>query len=244
MHRLIALSLVASLGCSPALLSPVEREEPEVEEMKERILELEREARVSEVERERLRKQVAELEARLAEDAGPRASEPRLEDGAGAADRAAIEPIESADIPPPGRAPAGSATPPGASGAPLSAAAQELYDRGYTLYHQGLYLDAESAFQRFLSAHPASDLSDNAHYWIGEARFARADFQGALAAFRETVQRFPDGNKVPDALLRQADTLVRLGDVEAARATYDEVIRRFPTSAAAPSAEERRAELP
>jgi tol-pal system protein YbgF len=121
--------------------------------------------------------------------------------------------------------------------------AQALYDRGYTLYHQGRYLDAEASFQRFLQAYPRTDLSDNAQFWIGESRFARDDLTGALAAFRETLQRYPEGNKVPDALIKEGDCLAGLGDKDGARGRYEEVSRRFPGSAAAVMAEERIRDL-
>jgi tol-pal system protein YbgF len=242
-RRLLALALVTSIGCSPALFSPVDNDDAEVDVLRSRIEELQRGAEESEAERDRLRERVAELESALAAKESAERPQPRLDDGIQGPSGADLESIESADIPPPPRLrelpPTGVA-----EAGPLPAAAQELYDRGYTLYHQSLYVDAESAFQQFLNTNSTSELADNAHYWIGEARFARADFRGALAAFRETVQRYPQGNKVPDALLRQADTLAQLGDVEQARTTYDEVIRRFPTSAAAPSARERRDQLP
>jgi len=45
---------------------------------------------------------------------------------------------------------------------PVEPAAQALYDRGYSLFHQGRYLDAEATFQRFLQAYSETDLSDNA----------------------------------------------------------------------------------
>lgn len=122
-------------------------------------------------------------------------------------------------------------------------AAQALYDRGYTLYHQGHYVDAEASFQRFLQGQPASELADNAQYWIGECRYARGDHRGALAAFRETVERYPQGNKVPDALLKAGQCLEALGDAEGARLTYGEVMKRFPGTAAATAAEERRAKV-
>ena len=258
-YRAIALLLLISVGCSPTLFTPVE-EDSEAEEMKSRILELQRQARMSEVELERLRRQVAELEARLESGEGgapaePPELQPVLDDEIGGEEPEASEVIESSDIAPPEEP---SASPPArpreeapdageaplppvtVAPGPLSAAAQEMYDRGYTFYHRGLYVDAESAFQQFLGAHPSTELSDNAHYWIGESRFARADYEGALAAFRETLERYPEGNKVPDALLKAADCFARLGDVDAAREAYDEVIRRFPASAAAVSAEERR----
>jgi tol-pal system protein YbgF len=126
----------------------------------------------------------------------------------------------------------------------VTPAAQALYDRGYTLFHQGKYLDAEATFQQFLHSHPATDLTDNAQFWIGEARYARDDLRGALAAFRETVERYPAGNKVADALLKAGQCLEGLGDLEGARASYREVIERFPGSAAAAVGEERLEAMP
>jgi tol-pal system protein YbgF len=105
-------------------------------------------------------------------------------------------------------------------------------------------VDAESGFQRFIQAHPATELTDNAQYWIGECRLARGDVSGALAAFRETVERFPGGNKVPDALLKVGESMAALGDVEGAREAYQEVIRRFAGTTAAAVARDRLQALP
>ena len=126
---------------------------------------------------------------------------------------------------------------------PVPAAGQAIYDRGYTLYHQGEFVEAEASFQRFLQGFAGTDLADNALYWIGEARYARRDYRGALAAFRETVDRYPAGNKIPDSLLKAGDALEQLGDVEGARQSYREVERRFPGSAIALIAAERLANL-
>jgi tol-pal system protein YbgF len=127
---------------------------------------------------------------------------------------------------------------------PVTPAVQALYDRGYTLYHQKHFVDAEASFQRFLQAEPNSELADNAQYWIGECRYSRGDMRGALAAFRETVSRYPAGNKTADALLKSGMSLENLGDKESARNTYQEVLRRYPGTAVAAVAEERRAKLP
>jgi tol-pal system protein YbgF len=126
----------------------------------------------------------------------------------------------------------------------VTPAVQALYDRGYTLYHQKHYVDAEASFQRFLQAEPQSELADNAQYWIGECRYSRGDMRGALAAFRETVSRYPQGNKAPDALLKAGMSLEALGDREGARNTYQDVLHRYPGTAVAAVAEERRAKLP
>lgn len=274
---LLALSL---LSCASGYSSGATDYSADLAEMKERILELQEQATVADVEIERLRQQVAELERRLAGGAGSGAAADREAEvsstehsgtlTSGRPDPVISTEVEESDLEAPGGAEtvaagatltappeSGPAAPepsedlapqiveptPRANLEPVDAAGQALYDRGYTLYHQGRYLDAEASFQRFLQSHPSTELSDNAQFWIGESRYARGDIRGALAAFRETLQRFPEGNKVPDALIKEGDCLTSLGDRDGARSRYDEVIRRFPSSAAAIMAEERLAGL-
>lgn len=243
----------------------------DVQEMQRRLVELQRRAAVADVELERLRERVAELEARAGIRSGSRPSVARPAPAAppppsGLDDRretvAAREPVvEIEDItveevprgerptppaaPPPAVEERPSAGPAPAGGAgEVTADAQALYDRGYTQYHQGRFVDAESSFQRYIQSYPDTELTDNAQYWIGESRLARGDTQGALAAFRETVERHPRGNKVPDALLKVAEAMATLGDTEGAREAYREVIRRFAGTTAAAVAEDRLAALP
>ena len=236
-------------------------------EMKERILELQEQAAVTEVEMERLRAQVTSLEMKLDGESPDREVSP----AAGGVEPSAVEEaspaavstrgvnIEETDLAPETVAPmiaspdnqeapplaetAPAATAPATALQPVEPAAQALYDRGYTLYHQGKYLDAEASFQRFLQAYPLTELSDNAQFWIGESRYARGDVRGALAAFREVIQKYPEGNKVPDSLIKEGDCLEKLGDRDGARDRYEEVRRRFPDSGAAVMAEDRMAGL-
>jgi tol-pal system protein YbgF len=282
---LLTLSLLAA-GCAG---NPLRREDPrdqEIQELRARLLEVQRKAAVNEVEVARLRQQVAELEQ--ARPGGrPRASAP------------APLPVAPAPVAPPiAPKPAPSQPKPAAPAKPVSASAsparpapaparsdieeddievpaparpqtlprdaaepvrpnpavdapaegggpatQALYDRGYTLFNQGRFVDAEASFQRFLQANPDNELADNAQYWIGECRYSRGDLRGALSAFRQTVERYPSGNKVSDALLKAGQCLEGTGDTEGARVTYREVIRRFPGTVAATVAEERNGKL-
>lgn len=251
----------------------------DLEQMKQRILDLQEKAAMAEVELEQLRQQVARLEERPRSEAPVVevdvaelvVEQPAIESGwqRGESQRRGV--LEESDLPleqePPvmpqvtagqfvggeeipstsasgsigSTMPPSSAEPSSGSAAsdPVVPAAQALYDRGYTLYHQGRYLDAEASFQRFLQAYPRTELSDNAQFWIGESRYSRGDLSGALSAFRETLQQYPAGNKVPDALVKEGDCLAGMGDRDGARRSYDEVARRFPGSAAAVMAGER-----
>jgi tol-pal system protein YbgF len=245
----------------------------DLEQMKQRILDLQEKAAMTEVELERLRQEVARLEARpQTRDSGreavvevpvvvvePPATGPSWQESVAREEQILEEsdlPLEQEMTPtqlPPSEAMQGgeeepippaatTATEPGALEAVVPAA-QALYDRGYTLYHQGRYLDAEASFQRFLQAYPRTDLSDNAQFWIGESRYARGDLSGALSAFREALQLYPEGNKVADALVKAGDCLAGMGDRDGARQSYEEVVRRFPGSAAAVMAAERMSGL-
>lgn len=131
------------------------------------------------------------------------------------------------------------------TGAPATdgEAGQELYDRAREKYLSRDYVEAELGFRRFLDDFPESELSDNAIYWIGECRFARGDNRGAMAAFQTVLHEYPLGNKVPDALVKVGRTLVRLGDTEGAKRRFREVSRRFPDSEAARLATESLSRL-
>ncbi|MDX1382007.1 MAG: tol-pal system protein YbgF [Thermoanaerobaculia bacterium] len=252
MRAAIALLMLLTLGCSAQVFSGGSDElASDVAELEKKVLDLQRQATVDQVEIERLRKKVAALEEQSA--AAPPADEVRAEaDARGIDDEVvpaprAVEVIEIADLeepleeeaPPesdPTAVPAG-----GTEAAPtaVTAAAQALYDQGYSLYHQGRHAQAEATFGRFLVDYGSTDLGDNAQYWIGECRLAQQDNEGAMEAFRATVQRYPEGNKTPDALLKLGVVMERLGDVEGARSSYREVRRRFPESPASSQAAQR-----
>ncbi len=241
---ILSILVLALAGC--ATLAPASRDDvlAQVAELERMILELQRKSAVNDIELARLRQQVAALEQAPA--AAPEEASPAVATLPEPAAKPRRVSIEEADLEEPvdlaGGAPEPTGeepSPPVPAAVPLSAAAQAVYDRAYTLYNQGQYLEAETGFQRFLDQNLESDLADNALYWIGECRGGRQDLRGALAAFRETVNRFPTGNKVPDALLKSGQVLEALGDTQGARAAYREVQRRFPESGAAAIAAER-----
>ena len=239
---LLSSSLFAA-GC--ATMSGGARQ-ADIEELKARVIELQKKAAMAEVEIARLRQEVLAARGATPARATPPPPPPRPIEESPAPAPAPAPIIEEDDLEEPAEAPLVPATPGGEAPrapAPLSAEAQAVYDQAYTLYHQGRYLDAETAFQRFLQSHAATELADNASYWIGESRYGRGDLRGALQAFRETIERYPRGNKIPDALLKAAQCYESLGETENARAAYDELVARFGDSAAAGVARARREQL-
>ena len=226
----------------------------EAEQLRSRVVELRRELVMRDLEIQRLAEELAELRARVgpgkAEAAGAVRVEPRtryqaepptrIDDdvelpGFGGVEEFELEEPDPSPqpLPPPtGTASTAVASDPAPGG-------EELYDQGYALFHQQKYPEAERAFRLFLTRFPTSDLADNALFWIGESRWARGDFAAALESYTTTVEKYPDGNKVPDALLKAGRCLESLGQRARAMRTYEEVVLRFAGSAAAITAQEQ-----
>lgn len=255
-RRAGVLVLAASLSLAACASNPFTRRTDapdEVAELKARVVELQRQVTVHEIEIARLRDRLSALAAGRPLPVTPPAGAPR----AAAPPRTpvpAAEPLDDAPRPPvsfeegdlpadePGPGPAATApsAPPRQSPAQNAASpeAQALYDAGYSLVQQGRHAEAEERLRQFLAQHGDTELADNALYWIGESRYARHDYAGALEAFQQAAERYPQGNKLPDSLLKVGLCLQQLGDLVGARDVLTEVARRFPGTAASATAEE------
>lgn len=231
-------------GLIDRLRTPNEGVRAELGQLEERVRRLETEASANDTENARLRERIAELAASLEE--------------VRAAATAAPPPPPPFEPPPPPRVRVvevselendtdreDAAQTAEAVEAPETVEATDggLYDQALQAFMRNEYVEAELGFQRYLSAFPDTDLSDNALYWIGECRFARGDYRGAMAAFQQMLHDFPLGNKVPDTLLKVGRSLERLGDTDGARRRFREVSRRFPDTEAARMAAESLAAL-
>lgn len=116
---------------------------------------------------------------------------------------------------------------------------QAAYDEAFTLLGAGEYKLAEQAFEAFLLAYPAENLTADAYYWLGESRLIQQDFGPAFEAFQVIINEFTDHARIENALLRGADSLVGFNDIDQAVGLYQRLIELFPNGRAAQSAQER-----
>lgn len=93
--------------------------------------------------------------------------------------------------------------------------------------------EALAGLDAFLRANPDHAYADNAMYWRAEIHYARRDYRRALAEFTALVERYPRGNKVPEALLRIGLCHERMGDRASAQRAFERLRAEFPASAAA-----------
>ena len=133
-------------------------------------------------------------------------------------------------------APAQPAAPPPSATAsvappPAGAGPQEEYDYATRLLFAREYAGAETALSDFLVKHPDHSLAGNAYYWLAETHYVRNDFAKAATLFLDAYQKFPQGNKAPDSLLKLALSLGQVGETQAACAALGELAGNFPDAA-------------
>ncbi len=104
--------------------------------------------------------------------------------------------------------------------------AKQQYDYAYdvlkqAVQQQGDYAEARRAFGAFIENHPDHELTDNAYYWLGETYYVVKDYASASHHFALGLQRFPDGNKAPDIMLKLGMSLYGSGRTEEACIAFE-----------------------
>jgi tol-pal system protein YbgF len=105
------------------------------------------------------------------------------------------------------------------------AAEAGAYEAAFRRYGAGDCAAAIGRFRAFLRAYPRSDYADNALFWIAECHQRLGDPELAALTFERVHREFPDGNKVPDALYRQAVALLEIGDRNGQAAAHEAAAR-------------------
>lgn len=104
------------------------------------------------------------------------------------------------------------------------------YRRYYEALRAGNHSYALTGFRNFVERFPGHDFADNAQYWIGETFYDQKRFKSALVEFRKVVDNHPDGNKVPDGLLKLGYCYHQLGEVDKALQVWQQVVQLYPKS--------------
>ncbi len=116
---------------------------------------------------------------------------------------------------------------------------QAAYDAAFDALKRGRYGEAVAGFQGVLRDYPASQLADDAQYWIAEAHYVTREFEPALIGYRAVVDGYAGSQRVPEALLKIGYLQYELGAYDNARETLNQLIERFPGTAVAMSADTR-----
>jgi tol-pal system protein YbgF len=130
-----------------------------------------------------------------------------------------------------------------AKGKPLPSDKESLYAAAYELFREGKYEKSREGFESFLKQYPSTEFSDNAQFWIGECYYFEKKYEKAIVEYDKVVKNFPEGSKVPYALLKQGLSFLQLGDKASAKLLLQQVIKDFPNTSQARIARARLAEI-
>jgi len=107
---------------------------------------------------------------------------------------------------------------------------ESVYASAYELFKDGKYDRARELFQNFLKQYPDTEYSDNAQFWIAECYYFEKKYENAILEYDKVSKNYPDGDKVPYALLKQGITFLNLGDKVSARLILQRVIKDYPNT--------------
>jgi tol-pal system protein YbgF len=115
----------------------------------------------------------------------------------------------------------------------------DIYKDAYETFHKGDLEGARRKFEAFLKQYPNTELSDNAQFWIGETYYLKKDFERAILEYEKAIVKYPEGDKIPAAIFKQALAFMELGDKVNAKNLFKRVIEKYPRSEQAEMAKKK-----
>ena len=105
---------------------------------------------------------------------------------------------------------------------------EEIYRSAKQAFDQGDSEAARRGFQEFIKRYPKSKNADNAQFWIGEIYYREKWYEKAILEYQNVIEKYPQGNKVPAALLKQGLAFSSIGDQANSKLILEELLRKYP----------------
>jgi tol-pal system protein YbgF len=148
---------------------------------------------------------------------------------AAVAPAAVVAPTASA-APAPTAVPAAAPAPAPAATGPDTLGPVQRYQLAFEALRAADYPKAITGFDDMIARYPDHALATNARYWLGRSLVLQQDHARAVDAFAAALAGPLESARVPDAMLRKAQSELQLGRRDAASATLQQLIERFPDS--------------
>ncbi len=105
--------------------------------------------------------------------------------------------------------------------------ADEIYKQAMADLNAGKHIEAAQQFTSLMTKYPENKLAGNAQYWLGEAYYAQKDYAKAAVAFAKGLEKYKDGNKGADSLLKLGMSMRELGKKEEACTAFKTLPTEF-----------------
>ena len=105
---------------------------------------------------------------------------------------------------------------------------EAVYQEGLDAINAGKNDEATEKFTTFLTKFPKHKLAGNAQYWLGESYYGKKDYAKAAVAFAKGYEKYKDGNKGADNILKLGLAMQMLGKKEEACTAFVNLAKEFP----------------
>jgi len=116
------------------------------------------------------------------------------------------------------------------SAAPSGKSEEQLYSLGKQALDKDDFQGARKVFQELISQYPQSVNADNAQFWLGETYYRERLYEQAILEYQTVIEKYPKGNKIKAALLKQGFSFFNIGDKANSRLILQELINKYPDS--------------
>lgn len=106
--------------------------------------------------------------------------------------------------------------------------AEQIYQEGLDAINNGNNDEAAAKFTAVLTKFPNHKLAGNAQYWLGESYYGKKDYAKAAVAFAKGYEKYKDGNKGADNILKLGLSMQMLGKKEEACTAFVNLPKEFP----------------
>jgi tol-pal system protein YbgF len=139
--------------------------------------------------------------------------------------------VKVMQAPPAAAPPTGDSTTGGMPGGQAQAppiSSTQLYQNALSDRSGGKFDLAVQEFADYLKWYGNTDLAPNAQFYIAAIHASQNDFDNAVKEYDIVIDKYPDNNKIPDAMYGKGLALMRVGRRTEAGKVFLDLINRFP----------------
>ena len=120
---------------------------------------------------------------------------------------------------------------------------EEMYEYAVGQVKAGSPKKGREILTAFTAQHPGHKLLPNVLYWRGESYYSEQDYENAILAFQDVVDKYSDSDKAPDAIYKQGLSFLALKDKKNARILLNLITTKYPKSPAAELARKQLSQI-
>lgn len=107
-------------------------------------------------------------------------------------------------------------------------APEQIYQEGLEAIKAGDFDLAAARFTTMMTKYPDHSLADNSQYWLGESYYGKKDYAKAAVAFAQGYEKYKNGHKGADNILKLGMSMQMLGKKDEACTAYNNLAKEFP----------------